>query len=1069
MRPPQHPHNRRQSTDDRNPEHELTSLNSTLNKFVGGQQKPWMTNANSTPPTTVSPPTKLPNPVPAPTHKSHISTPPGHSEKGKEIPSTSEKGRECTFSNSAQDQNASIAPSSEQRRNSLVSLGSLIQPGPVSPPASPDILNLQLAQTSTNAPTVDPQTTVFPSPDPSHDCPTRASSEVGPSDSSITGTAPFPQHQPACPQQLSGAQLQKPKDSSSSAIEGVEHSPLPPSPTPNIAINSPIIEGNSVNRPRIGPGNSATLQPYRPRNTAPANTQSTSDMMNRHQATLNLLRAETLSLKAFASILDRFSTTAPSGSYAASRISLLRNACAEDDLFYIVLHQVYCLSTVSRGSLDPAKFGAPQMAGLDIVSRLLVKNETLPIPFVKECAKFPAFFGDLIQHCSPYRKVLEEVTGFLEALANRWLPFEKSVISRGYPPLLDEMIAILGLTSPIFHHILFIACCRGLTVARDENLVQIYTGIFRKNQDFYRQRLSRMHSADPVSLAQMHLENAFLVQQYQQISQQHILQNRTLYRAVNSQQPQQFHGANFPITNANRPQAQTQGSITQAQQQIPIRHVYHQVRSSHPPITSNTTQRRPNSQQQCFMPTPSGPRPAIHSYTPAMAQPHPNPNLPLSSQFGHTSNNVNPRLPHGTFVHPSVQPPQANRTTSQPLYPKRNTFLLPPPGSVPMEIANPNPLIVGLHQAYLREKIVALDNNERGSRPPQLFQYLYRFAILPSSIRTHRPTFKWQFTIPPGEFQKLPVRLNASKHGSGVWGVSDGRQTYQLRCIKMDSSFPKLTEQQWAVSETVWPTAIYIHVNGTEHFVRRKTHHGRDLPLHITSSLKEGVNEISLTVLWGAAERKSESPYGMALEILEYASPSRVRSSIPHLQPSVSLEQIRKRLTGLNLDNDEIAVVDEHITINLVDPFMARIFDTPTRSKFCSHTECFDLETFLMTRLSNSVKRNGIAEDWKCPICNNDARPQFLIIDDFLVTVRRKLEEDKQLDDVKAILVHPDGSWEPKTERDINISSQPHSSKRKRESSEHEGSTSPRKRGQQLPHHHLSSKESSTPEVIELD
>ncbi|OAX78431.1 hypothetical protein ACJ72_07262 [Emergomyces africanus] len=1028
MRPPQHPQIRRRSTDDRTSEYELTSLNSTLNKFVGGRQKSWMMNPNSSPQTTVTPLAKPPIPAPAPEPKSPISIQPGDSENCKENPSTLEKGREGT-SNSTQDQDGSIASGSKQPSVSPAPLGSPVQPGPASPPASPQVLNLQVAQKSMDAPTVDRQTTVLPSPDPSHDCATRASSDVGPSDSSIPGAVPLPQHQPACPRPL-------------------WHKAFVAAHIPNCQYCKGFtnLDGHRDKRARI---DSATLQPHRPQNTAPANTQPPPSMMDNDN--LMLLPAEPFSLTRFASLLNQVS--AIPGSYEASRVSLLRNACLEDDLFYAVLHQVYCLSTVSRSSLDPSTFGARQMAGLDIISCLVVKNEHLSIPFVQACAKFPAHFGDLLRHCVAYRNVLKDVTGFLENLADRWVPFETSIATRNYPPLIDELVAILGLPSPILQHIIFVACCRCFLGGRNEALIQTYTSIFRKNQDFYRQRLSRMHSADAVPLAQMQIENEFLLKQYRQIWQQHLI-----HGGIDNQQRQQNRGTNIPVTNTNRPQVQTHGSSPPLPQQATIPRAYHQVRPSYPPVTQNTTQNRPR-----------GLAPAIRSHTPAnaaasrrplMTQLHPNPNLPISPQFAPPSNNVNTHSRHGTLLHPSVQQPQPNRPTAPPFYPKPNNLLLPPLGFVPMGIVNPNPLIVGLHQAYLKEKVMILNNNENCSSPLQLFKYLQGFAIPPSSIRMHKPTLKWQFTVPPGEFQKFPVRLNASKPGSSAWGVSDGRRTYQLRCIKMDSAPPKLTEHQWAVSETTWPTAIYTHVNGTEHFIRRKIHHGRDLPLHVTSSLKEGLNEVSLTILWSPAEQKSESLYAMAIEIIEYAAPSRVRSSIQHLPSSVTQEIITKRLTGFNLNDDEIAIVDEHITINLVDPFMARIFVTPSRSKFCSHLECFDLETFLTTRLSSPVKKLGVAEGWKCPICNKDARPQSLIIDDFLVAVRCKLEEDKQLD-VKAILVSPDGSWKPKTDGDINRSSVPHLLKRKRETSEHDRSTSPMNCDRP--------KQSSAPEVIELD
>ena len=56
--------------------------------------------------------------------------------------------------------------------------------------------------------------------------------------------------------------------------------------------------------------------------------------------------------------------------------------------------------------------------------------------------------------------------------------------------------------------------------------------------------------------------------------------------------------------------------------------------------------------------------------------------------------------------------------------------------------------------------------------------------------------------------------------------------------------------------------------------------------------------------------------------------------------------------------------------------------------------------------------------NWRCPICDKDARPQSLIVDNYLVHVRAELERNNQLADAKAIRIKADGSWELKTEQE---------------------------------------------------
>ena len=120
---------------------------------------------------------------------------------------------------------------------------------------------------------------------------------------------------------------------------------------------------------------------------------------------------------------------------------------------------------------------------------------------------------------------------------------------------------------------------------------------------------------------------------------------------------------------------------------------------------------------------------------------------------------------------------------------------------------------------------------------------------------------------------------------------------------------------------------------------------------------------------------------------------------------------------GATNDDDDFAMVVSDLSVDLADPFTSRIFNVPARSTSCLHRECFDLETFLLTRNSKSKRPNqpSMIDVWKCPLCSKDARPYNLIIIDFLADVRKLLEMQDNLH-VKAILISADGTWRPKPE-----------------------------------------------------
>ncbi|EEP76892.1 predicted protein [Uncinocarpus reesii 1704] len=343
-----------------------------------------------------------------------------------------------------------------------------------------------------------------------------------------------------------------------------------------------------------------------------------------------------------------------------------------------------------------------------------------------------------------------------------------------------------------------------------------------------------------------------------------------------------------------------------------------------------------------------------------------------------------------------------------------DTLLLPHSGAIIPELARPNPILVGLHQMPLRVGVRELidDSNDPSKR---LLIYPHSFAVSPFYLGKQQINFSCSLTISPDEFKIFPAELPA-EHGYPIQGHTSGTRTYQLKCVKLNSAMEDLSDAKWTTMDCSWPDAIYIHVNDTEHFVCRKFHNGRDLPLHITSSLRQGDNKITLTCLRKADERNQEF-YAVAIETLESMDCATVRKSIKSLSKTTSIDRIIKTIENPVGVDDEIAILGDYIAINLIDPFMARIFDIPTRGKFCSHWECFDLDTFLSTRMTVISNGHGMVENWKCPICRKDARPSSLVIDEFLLDIRAQLARQNKLNEVRAILVLKDGSWIPKIEQ----------------------------------------------------
>jgi len=383
-----------------------------------------------------------------------------------------------------------------------------------------------------------------------------------------------------------------------------------------------------------------------------------------------------------------------------------------------------------------------------------------------------------------------------------------------------------------------------------------------------------------------------------------------------------------------------------------------------------------------------------------------------------TRNTARARAENGTNRQARQSGPtmSASRGPQQSLAPVAQTTLLPQPGWIPVNTVRPNSLRVALHQAHLRDPMLKMiRRTPTGEEETELFQYLRAFMVPPTPLGLVECGFHWNFILGPAHCQKMTRSIFCGTGERSLRVLVEGCQTYRLRCIRVPPSASKLTGHDWSVAETVWPSVVYIFVNDVELYVRRKVHNGKDIPLDITDYMHEGINRVSIHLIRSPAEAK-DVYYVAGVEVLDIAEYATVKSHARELPASESRARIQQRLSARATD-DELSIVNDDLTVNLVDPFMARIFNTPVRGSTCAHQECFDLDTFLMTRASKSGK-GPMKENWKCPICGEDARPTSLIIDGFLAEVLAELKRTNRVEGARAIQIKADGSWELKTNRE---------------------------------------------------
>ncbi|PKX98255.1 MIZ zinc finger domain protein [Aspergillus novofumigatus IBT 16806] len=782
------------------------------------------------------------------------------------------------------------------------------------------------------------------------------------------------------------------------------------------------------------------------------------------------------------------------------RIRLLRDACLEKDLFYLTLHQIYTLRTFAPSEFARLPYVSGQNeTGMEVVQQLLVDNHRLSGDFLRWSVNFPRPLGVMCQ-TREFPIVLHQIARSLGFFSEKWTAFDRHVRERGYPPLIDELVVQFGITSTVLLSIVFLALSRRIFGTQHEDQLR---SIYSKNKRNYVKRFGSRHTPQ-----QIHRENERLIQAYKALSGTQttpVGQHTSPAAREHAAQPlpqrsMQSVGPTGQITyvaapSPQMPSAQVPVHSSQPQTQpIPVHApgamnraapmLLNGQRPQHPlPTRPNvvhasgldTSSQVPAGQMTGMAalspvpapaPAPAGHQARILSHPPSQnvrqIPPQPSPHaMPITTPIHRFS--AQTRQAQGL-----VQQPQQSPPIPQPL--------LPPPGPLPSTTTRPHPLRLALHQAHLRDPIIKWTSSgaggEKTDKETNLFHYLRSFAVPPTPLGQTESAFEWQFPLSRADFDRLPRIVPRDTGQRLVRSLVDGSQIYRLRCIRISPSVNEVSQHTWCLTESVWPSVIYIFVNGVELYVRRKFHNGKDIPLDISGHLKEGFNTISLHFIRSAAESR-DVVYALAVEVMDILSFTQVKKLAQTLPALQARERIRRRLSSSTAD-DELSIVSDYLSVNLVDPFMARIFDIPARGMTCEHVECFDLETYILTRASKAGKA-VLKENWKCPICGADARPQHLIIDGFLGEVRADLVRMGCLEGARAIKIKADGSWELKSDgegtssqKELTRVQESSSLKRKRE-----GVVSPlatqRPKTEGAGRESLASRESSASLIIELD
>ena len=718
--------------------------------------------------------------------------------------------------------------------------------------------------------------------------------------------------------------------------------------------------------------------------------------------------------------------------WARQRVVLLEEACNCEDWFYLTLHQIYCWASLNRTVLPQLGFTPAREHALASLEAILIPNTQLQPMALEWLSQFPTNPLEILRGSNADASAaIDLMHAFLDKLSQEWSQLSGSCLVRKYPPSPYELHARLGMSSTVLQKVFFTFIFRQIEGGDNQSWVDYATQFFNFTQSQLVEKFNRIKLG--LSEAPPNLDTGLA----QFASEYFALRNKHASRPVlptnvgvsvevaepslrsTPTAPEPTPSATSPIV---RTSADRNGFTPATSPGRPpgvfsgLSNAATGTRTQYPrqPL-SNSMQPTMGPRQQDFVQEITGTVSMLGTpYANTSRRSSGLSNTLLQSSAGSTSSH--PNLPRGNI--PRVQAPSRN-VAAIPGHMTSHiatiTRLLPLAGKLMTINTHPNPDILGLHQARLLSPEPRIITDSSQPMLPRLYQVLQHFVLSPQLIAPGRSYYEWRIDLPAEDAVRkaYDTPVPASRPTSKSHRIfKQGSMVYRLRCVvKPGASQTAPTETEWATAITHWPSSCLISLNESEIDTRRKSHHGRNLPCDLTAGIKEGTNTIEMSVHLGPEEMSHT--FAVAIEQIECLDHAQCTKELTLIERPVSLANILKSLHR-TVGDDQIAIVDPHISIDLIDPFTAQIWKIPVRGKNCTHRECFDLEAFLDSR-PNKVKGVFVssADEWRCPICNKDARPQCLVLDGFLLDVSQQLAKQDDRDEVRAIQVVADGSWKP--------------------------------------------------------
>ena len=781
-------------------------------------------------------------------------------------------------------------------------------------------------------------------------------------------------------------------------------------------------------------------------------------------------------------------------SIEAPRLVLLQEAVEKSDVFYVMLHQIYCLdflSTMPNIAIQ-CGFKATHSQGLTILSQPLLENGKLKPDALQWFSKMPLSLERMFQVSSVFRFTFAQILAFLAQVSRHWIRVKEESKLRKCPPSANEMTVMFGLQSPVLQIVLFRAFLREIWSGAQDRCFNNCEKIFQRyqkasssqltvlpNQNFYNE-ISQTRAQHQTHTH--HSSRQQLAMSRTNVPQMAPPQRRFSEATAPSGRVVPFQGRPFQADTRNRLARISTTIPQQASSVSPAKYSAPTVPSSpsrYVPLTPTEYSRTPqqhllrDQRSRTVAPLLTNLPPVQSSTVPVSIQGN-NSRATASASLSwpggqqrraaEATLSENIRLQNHTGPNRGSQPPAPQTSTMIPtqvpassrntvqafsdryIYQPNNQLSSPQNSLAPStfgSLANPqieqsyslSPSVsadIGkpflrpfstipesttdqsaFHQSHVTSPTLKVIHAVTSTNDQKYFMYLERVELCPQRLHAHKRYVKWFLNLDRDDVNMLAKPIQTPVGYPSQLSAPIGSWLCRIRCVKVNNLATMLDESDWVAASNAWPSGIAILLNGKALEIRKKLHHSKDLPIDITSLLQKGQNIISVAV----SKIDDGSAYALAMETAQVTDTGRIKERISRLNWSEAKDTL---LRYLNNTDSDIQILNPKMTLDLTDPFSSDMCCLPVRGKTCKHNQCFDLDIFLFTRKSKTNEPCG-PDQFKCPICGADARPQSLLVDGFFIKVREELQQLGRLD-VKAIELKENGDWQIKEEKQVGES-----------------------------------------------